>query len=96
MGTTKAKSLREVRDRDVELCRTSSRRVCSMLMDELIEESIPFIGKWEKVPLYRILLGEKGKEVCVVTTHRTQYSKARRVIDGMDRVCRERIQLHIV
>ncbi len=90
------KSLREVSDYDVELCRTSSKRAYDCMRKKFITESVPFTGVWERVPLYKRLMGGQSKEICIVMTHKNQYFHARRVLDCLDRKSLSRIQLHIV
>ena len=70
MANTKVKSLSEVSDRDVELCRLTSKRISFTLMNAFIQESIPFTEKWVSIPFYKRNSYCGAREVCVISTDR--------------------------
>ena len=87
MKKNKPKTMGKNIDRDVELCRTTNARVSSQMMRTLVSHEIPF----NKRVAYN-----GAKEVCVISTHYNQYQRARRVLDHMEVVYRERMILHAV
>ena len=87
MKKNKPKTMGKNIDRDVELCRTTNARVSSQMMRTLVSHEIPF---------YKRVAYNGAKEVCVISTHYNQYQRARRVLDHMEVVYRERMILHAV
>ncbi len=83
-------------DKHVELCRLTNRRVSKVLMKNLIDSSIPFVQTWRRIPIYKRMDYNGAREICVITTHRSRYGQARRVLDTLDAGCKRRIQLHVV
>ena len=90
MKKNKPKTMGKNIDRDVELCRTTNARVSSQMMRTLVSHEIPFTQNWVRVTY------NGAKEVCVISTHYNQYQRARRVLDHMEVVYRERMILHAV
>jgi len=86
MKKNKPKTMGKNIDRDVELCRTTNARVSSQMMRTLVSHEIPFTQNWVRVPFYK----------SVISTHYNQYQRARRVLDHMEVVYRERMILHAV
>lgn len=85
------KQLAGYKDNDVELCRTTNNRVSRLAVQALVEEQIPFTRNQKKIPFF---LREKYKgasEVWVISINPRRYGQARRVIDGMDRDCKDRM-----
>lgn len=96
MKKNKPKTMGKNIDRDVELCRTTNARVSSQMMRTLVSHEIPFTQNWVRVPFYKGVAYNGAKEVCVISTHYNQYQRARRVLDHMEVVYRERMILHAV
>ena len=96
MKKNKPKTMGKKIDRDVELCRTTNARVSSQMMRTLVSHEIPFTQNWVRVPFYKRVDYNGAKEVCVISTHYNQYQRARRVLDHMEVVYRERMILHAV
>lgn len=87
------KKLGNYKDHDVELCRTTNSRVGSEAAEALLEERIPFTKNCRRIPFFQRVAYEGADKVWVITINPHRYSQARRVIDGMDRACRERLVL---
>ncbi len=91
-----AKSIREVNDRDVVLCTLTDKRTGRILMETFVERGIPFTETWEKRSFLQRTFAHKRGEICTVRTHRSQYHKARRVLDTLGHPFLNRIQIHVV
>ncbi len=91
-----AKSIREVNDRDVVLCTLTDKRTGRILMETFVERGIPFTQTWEKRSLFQRAFRHEKEEICTVRTHRSQYSRARRVLDALGHPFLTRIQIHVV
>ncbi|MBR1392145.1 MAG: hypothetical protein IJ567_12065 [Lachnospiraceae bacterium] len=92
----KPKTLGKHISRDVELCRTTNHVVSSQLIKMLIEYEVPFTQNWKRVPFFKRMAYKGAREVCVVSTHCTQYSRARKVVDQMDHSRKKQIIFHAV
>lgn len=91
-----AKSIREVNDRDVVLCTLTDRRTGRILMETFVERGIPFTQTWTKSSFFQRTFYHKKEEICTVRTHRSQYSKARHVLDALGRPFLNRIEINVV
>ena len=87
------KKLGKYKDNDVELCRTTNSRVSTVTVQALVEEQIPFTRNRKKIPFFRREDYPGATEWWVISINPRRYSQARRVIDGMDQVYRERLVL---
>ena len=83
-------------DKNMELCRTTSVRVCRQTLELLIDEQIPFTQNWIRIPFLKREAYHGAKEVCIISTHCNEHYRARCVLDRMELFCRERIMLHAV
>ncbi len=83
-------------DKDVELCRSTNRTVVSHTIQSLIDARIPITQNWIRIPFYKRERYSGAKEICVIRTHRNQYSRARKILDTLEIVDRERLVLHAV
>ncbi|MCI5620073.1 MAG: hypothetical protein MR355_00675 [Lachnospiraceae bacterium] len=92
----KPKTLGKHIDKDIELCRTTNPVVSNELMHMFIAYEIPFTQNWQRVPFLKREEYKGAREVCVIRTHRTQYSRARKILDHMETSTRSRIMLHAV
>lgn len=92
----KPKTMGKHIDKDIELCRTTNPLVSNELMHIFVEYEIPFTQNWKRVPIHKREAYKGAREVCVIRTHRTQYSRARRILDHMEASSRSRIMLHAV
>ncbi len=91
-----AKSIREVSDRDVVLCTLTDKRAGRILMETFVERGIPFTQTWEKQSFFQRAFTHEKEEICTVRTHRSQYSRARRVLDTLGHPFLALIRIHIV
>lgn len=87
------KRLAGYKDNDVELCRTTNRRVSRITMQALLEEQIPFTRNQKRIPFFQRDKYKGATEVWVISINPHRYGQARRVLDGMDREDRERLVL---
>lgn len=87
------KKLGNFRDNDVELCRTTNRRVSSEAVQTLLEEQIPFTKSRKKIPFFKREEYKGASELWVISTSPRRYGQARRALDGMDSFYRERLVL---
>ncbi len=87
------KKLGKYKDNDVELCRTTNARVSCQAAQALVEEQIPFTRNCKKIPFYKREKYRGASEVWVITINPRRYGQARRVLDGMERIYRERLVL---
>lgn len=87
------KKLGNYKDNDVELCRTTNQRVSSRTAEALLEEQIPFTRNSRRIPFFKRDAYEGADTMWVITINPHRYGQARRVIDRMDRTCRERLVL---
>ena len=96
MKKNKQKTMGKNYDRDVELYRTTNTRYIRQMRRTLVSHEIPFTQNCVRVPFYKRVAYNGAKEVCVISTHFNQYQRARRVLDHMEVVYRERMILHAV
>ena len=81
------------KDNDVEVCRTTNDRVSRQTAEALLEEHIPFTKNSKRVPFFKREEYKGADKVWVITINPRRYGQARRVIDRMDRVYKERLVL---
>ena len=89
-----AKILGNLKDRDVVLCTLTSQAAGRALSEVFVQVGIPFTLDWEKRSVLKRMLDKERKEVCIVKTHRSQYSRARRTLDMMGRPFLSYITIH--
>lgn len=82
--------------KNVVLCETTNRFVSDRTTMLLIRDAIPFSTAWKRVPLFKRSYYNGASKVCVITTNRNMYSRARRAIDRLDRRDKERILLNVI
>ncbi|MCM1284157.1 MAG: hypothetical protein NC180_10720 [Muribaculaceae bacterium] len=87
------KKLGNYKDNDVELCRTTNRRVSSETVQALLEEQIPFTSNHKRIPFFKREEYKGASELWVISTSPRRYGQARRVIDRLDRSYRDRLVL---
>jgi hypothetical protein len=85
------KKLGNYRDNDVELCRTTNRRVNNRTAEVLMEEQIPFSTSSKKVPFFKRATYKGADTVWVISINPNRYGQARRALDRMDRVFKDRL-----
>lgn len=83
-------------DKDVILCSTTNHRVSNRTTQILLDDAIPFTKNWKRVPFYKREEYRGASEVCVFTINRNLYGKARRSIEQLGRMDRERILLNVI
>ena len=87
------KKLGKYKDNDVELCRTTNNRVSNEAVQALVEEHIPFTRNKKKMPFFKRAEYKGASELSVITINPRRYGQARRVLDGMEQVYRDRLVL---
>lgn len=83
-------------NKDVVLCETTNFRAGDHTSKALVKESIPFSKRWKHIPFFRRDDYNGASKVCVIKINRNEYSKARRCIDGLDSLYRDRLLLNII
>ncbi len=83
-------------DKDVVLCRTTNHRVSNHATEALLRDAIPFTKNWKRVPFYKREEYQGASEVCVISINRNLYAKARRSMDGLARMDRERLSFNLI
>lgn len=81
------------KDNDVELCRTTNGRVGEKTAMALMEQSIPFSKNLKIIPFFKRKEYEGADRVWIISINPRRYSQARRTIDSLDSVYRERLVL---
>ena len=81
------------KDNDVELCRTTNDRVSRQTAEALLEEHIPFTKNSKRIPFFKRESYKGADTMWVIMINPRRYGQARRVIDRMDRVYRDRLVL---
>lgn len=87
------KKLGSYKGNDVELCRTTSSRASSQTAEALLEQQIPFTRNCKKIPFFKREAYKGADTIWVISIHPRRYGQARRVIDEMDQVYRDRLAL---
>lgn len=87
------KKLGKYKDNDVELCRTTNNRVSNEAVQALVEEQIPFTRNHKKIPFFKRDAYKGATELWVITINPRRYGQARRALDGMDQMYKERLVL---
>lgn len=81
------------KDNDVELCRTTNDRVSAQAAQALLEEQIPFTKNSKRIPFFKREAYKGADKLWVITINPRRYGQARRVLDRMDHVYKERLVL---
>ena len=87
------KKLAGYKDNDVELCRTTNTRVSDKTAMILMEERIPFSKNLKTVPFFKRKTYKGADKVWVISINPRRYGQARRIIDTLDSVYKERLVL---
>ena len=87
------KKLAGYKDKDVELCRTTNGRVGEKTAMALMEQRIPFSKSLKVIPFFKRKKYEGADKIWIISINPRRYSQARRTIDALDRVYRERLVL---
>lgn len=87
------KKLGNYKGNDVELCRTTNRNVSSRTAEALLEEHIPFTRNSKRIPFFKRDEYKGADTMWVISINPHRYGQARRVIDAMDRIYKERLML---
>ena len=92
---TKTKTLGNTKDidRDVELCRTTNERISNQAAQLLMENRIPFTRNWVKIPFFQREKYSGASQFYVIRINRNRYGQARRTLDQMELVFRQRLVL---
>ena len=83
-------------DRDVVLCETTNRIVSIRLAKILMAGAVPFTSQWSRIPLYKRGRYQGASSVCRIVINKCQYSKARRVIEGLEDRDYQRLRLNVI
>lgn len=78
---------------DVELCKTVNAKVSEQTVRALMAEHIPFTKNCKRIPFFRRDDYKGAEELWVIKVNPRRYSQARRTIDGLDRIYREKLVL---
>ena len=81
------------KDNDIELCRTTNGRVSNETAEALTRQQIPFTKSSRRIPFFKRMEYQGADTLWVITINPRRYGQARRVIDGMDRAFRDRMEL---
>lgn len=95
MKNDKRKILGKVAYNDVILCTTTSTKAQEYAVNALLEAQISFTQKWKRLPLGRRITSG-SREMCVILIHRAQYSKARGILEQLDRIHRRKLVVNPV
>ncbi|MEE1305657.1 MAG: hypothetical protein U0K68_11035 [Agathobacter sp.] len=76
---------------DVELCRTTNGRVSEKAIRLLIEACIPFTKNIKYIPFFRREEYNGASRVWIITTSPRRYGQARRILDQLDNVYKDRL-----
>lgn len=87
------KKLGNYKDHDVELCRTTNGRAGNKTAEALLEQQIPFTKNCRRIPFFQREAFAGADKIWVIFINPHRYGQARRVIDSLDRSCRERLVL---
>lgn len=87
------KKLGSYKDNDVELCRTTNNRVSNEAVQVLVEKQIPFTRNRKKIPFFQRDKYKGATELWVITINPRRYGQARRALDGMEQMYKERLVL---
>ena len=83
-------------NKDVVLCETTNHRAGNRTSRALTNDSIPFSLRWKHIPFFRRDDYNGASKVCVIKINRNEYSKARRCLDDLDSMYRDRLLLNII
>ncbi|MCR4830686.1 MAG: hypothetical protein K5883_04455 [Pseudobutyrivibrio sp.] len=70
--------------KDVVLCKTTNRVVSNRTSDLLLEQSVAFSKSFRRIPFFMRGRYKGASQFYVISISRTQYSKARRVLDLLE------------
>ncbi len=82
--------------RDVVLCKTTNRIVSNRASELLLQQSVAFSKTWSRIPFFRRNRYHGATKFYVISINRTQYSKARRVLDLMEERDYNRLLLNVI
>lgn len=88
-----ALTLGKITDKDIELCRTTNERISNQATQLLMKYQIPFTIDWVKIPFFRKEKYRGANQFYIIRTNPSRYSQARRAIDEMDAIFRQRLVL---
>ncbi len=80
-------------DKDVELCRTTNERISNQAAQLLMENRIPFTRGWIRIPFFQREKYRGASQIYTIRINRNRYSQARRTIDQMDDLFKQRLVL---
>ena len=82
--------------KDVVLCKTTNRIVSNRTSDLLLEQSVAFTKSWRRVPFFRRGSYNGANKVCIISINRTQYSRARRILNLLEDRDYNRLFLNVI
>lgn len=83
-------------DKDVVLCKTTNRRASNHTTKALMGDSISYTKNWKHIPFFKRDEYQGASEVCIIRINRNEYTKARKCIDGIEAMYKERLLLNII
>ena len=87
------KKLNGYKGNDVELCRTVSDRVGDKTAQALLEQRIPFTRNVKRIPFFQREKYAGATSVTIISINPHRYGQARRIIDSLDRIYKDRLVL---
>lgn len=78
-------------DKDVELFRTTNERISNQAARLLIQNQIPFTRGWIRVPFFQREKYRGASRIYTIRINRNRYGQARRTIDQMDELFKQRM-----
>ena len=83
-------------NKDVVLCETTNHRASNCTSKALLKDSISFSKRWKHIPFFRRDDYNGASEVCVIKINRNEYTRARRCLDGLESIYKDRLLLNII
>lgn len=79
-------------NKDIEVCRTTNKTISNQAAQLLIDNQIPFTKDWVKIPFFQREKYRGARQFYIIRTNRNRYGQARRTIDEMDEMKKQKIQ----
>lgn len=82
-------------DKDVVLCTTGNAHIERRTADYLLKHEVPFSKRVERTSVFERLSSGHDR-LFVISVNRNEYALARRVLDGLDPMYRNRLTLNVI
>ncbi len=83
-------------NKDVVLCKTTNRIVSNRASELLLEQSVSFSKTWNRIPFFFRNRYHGASRLYTISISRTQYSKARRVLDLLEERDYNKLHLNVI